>query len=182
MKSAPLSLEQCGLADWPKIWAGCWRRLRRWRVPPHWSARDWQEEAQAQGQAAAIQAVQDFDRQARVPLEVFVHWRVVAGVLTRYRREWAYGLRCRPAGGEAVSNGHSSPFSAAQWNETLQAALGRLAEADRWLIDRLFWQGGTQAEIALALGISQQAVSKRKKAIFLSLRNSLMSCDGMVQD
>jgi DNA-directed RNA polymerase specialized sigma24 family protein len=177
-----LDVEECGLPDWPKIWSSCWRRLRRWRVPPRWSARDWQEEAKAQGQAAAIQAAQDFDPDAQVPLPVFVRWRVMAAVLAQYRREWAYGLRCREVDAQAAGdNGHWLRLASRAY-DTVQGAMTSLTEADRSLIDRLFWQGGTQAEIALALGISQQAVSKRKKAIFLHLRHLLTDSGGEMQE
>jgi hypothetical protein len=47
--------------DWMEIWAGCLRRIHAWRVPPHWSARDWSEEMQAHCAAAAVQAVCEYD-------------------------------------------------------------------------------------------------------------------------
>jgi DNA-directed RNA polymerase specialized sigma24 family protein len=48
-----------------------------------------------------------------------------------------------------------------------------LPDSDRQLIERLFWQGFTETEIAGGLGISQQAVSKRKRRILTALRRIL---------
>jgi hypothetical protein len=81
------------LPDWLDIWAGCLRRIHAWRVPPHWSARDWSEEMQAHCAAAAVQAVFEYDGTRGVPLGSFVRWRMMAGALTRSRQEWAYALR-----------------------------------------------------------------------------------------
>ncbi len=45
-------------------------------------------------------------------------------------------------------------------------AVSQLGAREREVIKRLFWDGWTEAEIAHALGISQQMVSKiRKKAL-----------------
>jgi DNA-directed RNA polymerase specialized sigma subunit len=57
--------------------------------------------------------------------------------------------------------------------EALHQGLAKLAEQDRWLIERLFWEGQTEAEVAKEIGISQPAVSKRKCAILRELRYRL---------
>ena len=51
-----------GLPDWGTIWGGCARRFRAWRIPPRWSVGDWCEEIQAQGVAAACQALRTTSR------------------------------------------------------------------------------------------------------------------------
>src|SRR5262245_1532896 len=39
----------------------CLKRARRWRVPPHWSRRDWADEIRAEVLAAAALASKEFD-------------------------------------------------------------------------------------------------------------------------
>ena len=165
-----------GLPDWGTIWGSCARRFRAWRIPPRWSANDWFEEMEAQGVAAAWQAVRDYDPARGVPLGAFVHRRVLFGVRTRYRQEWAYAVHC---GCESPTDGGASPSEAVPYThharEALRAFLARLADADRRLIEHLFWGGRTEADVAGELGISQSGVSRRKRAIILDLRRAIGS-------
>lgn len=132
-------------------------------MPPNYAPADWAEEMRAQGSAAACQALCDFDPERGVPLGAFVRQRVLAGARTRYRQEWAYALR--------VAALDADPERAEADPEiTLCCALARLPEPDRRLIEQLFWERSTEAEIGQALGISHQAVSKRKRAILRELR------------
>jgi RNA polymerase sigma factor (sigma-70 family) len=166
------------LLDWNTVWAGCLRRIRTWQTPPHWSATNRLEEALALGIAAAWEAIGDFDLARDVPLSAFVHERILSRLLTRHRQEWAYALHCRA---ETAANGRAAPSgdatAVAETGEALQAALAALAKTDRWLITVLFWEGSTEAEVAETLGISQQAVSKRKNKILRNLRCSLTKRD-----
>ena len=166
------------LADWPRVWAGCARRIRSWRVPPRWSTGDWHDELRAQAAAAAWQAAREFEPARGVPFLAFVHRRALSGALTRSRQEWSYarhlGLGVSP--GEIGDREGSSSAVDLAW-QALQGPLGRLAEADRWLIECLFWEGWTEARVAGALGISQPAVSKRKRLILGALRRDLGDLD-----
>ncbi|MBX6315683.1 MAG: sigma-70 family RNA polymerase sigma factor [Isosphaeraceae bacterium] len=151
--------------------AGCLRRIRWWRIPPGWSAEGWWEEARAEGIAAAWQALRDHDPTRGIPLGAFVYRRIWAGVRTRYRQEWAYGLhRNAGAAAEACEDGTGSPLSITRIREALPELLARLAEPDRRLIEHLFWDGWTEAEVAYELGLGQSAVSKRKRSILIELR------------
>jgi hypothetical protein len=49
-------------------------------------------------------------------------------------------------------------------------ALARLSKPDLWLIEQLFLRDRTEANIATQIGISQPAISKRKRAIVMQLR------------
>jgi DNA-directed RNA polymerase specialized sigma24 family protein len=160
--------------------AGSWRRIRLWRVPPGWSADEWWEEARAEGVAAALRAVRDHDPARGVPLGAFVYRRILAGVRTRYRQEWAYGLRCDSGAAAEASQGRpgDSP-PAARVDEMLRVLLARLKESDRRLIGQLYWDGLTESEVARALGISHQAVSKRKRAILPTLRRMIEAAGGI---
>jgi RNA polymerase sigma factor (sigma-70 family) len=170
--------EGCGV-----LLNGCFKRIFGWRVPPNWSEVDWREEIRAHVLAAVCEAICDFDSSRRVPLAAFVYQRAIARVYTRFRQEWAYGLRCISVpdgfvadGGHLLLPGQSrvqyvestvEPNSAYQ---ALREALGSLSEPDHQLIMQLFWKGKTEAFVAEALGISRQAVSKRKRAVIQKLR------------
>lgn len=160
---------------WSDIWAVCWQRICEWKVPPHWSAGDWMDELQAQGAAAAWQALGDFDTTRGVPLQVYLRQRVLASVLTRSRQEWSYALHSALKISADDSRGaiKQPEYPEAAVFQTLRQALAKLAEQDRWLIERLFWDGQTQAKVAEKLGISQAAVNKRKCAILRELRRRL---------
>ena len=150
---------------------GCLQRMRRWPRPLNWAYADWWEEVAAQAQAAAWKAVGDYDASKGVPLGAFVHLRIRASTLTRYRQEWAYALHCAPAlNAEADDQmAEISPDSTAA-HEFLAEALAQLPAPDRRLIEQLFLEGRTEAEVARHERITQQAVSKRKRAIVKELR------------
>jgi DNA-directed RNA polymerase specialized sigma24 family protein len=145
-------------------------RVRTWRVPPRWSARDWCDEARAQGQAAASGARRDFDPRRSVPLDAFLYRRVVEAVWTRYRQECRFGRRTLPGG--AIPD-RPAPERTGLDPDTLaclQAVIDSLAERDRGLIRQLFWDGRGEDDLAREWGVSQQAVSKRKHKILGELR------------
>ena len=170
--SVPPWYDSC-LPEWGAIWAACARRLHRWRPPPRWSVGDWWEEVEALGLAAAWEAVCDYDPAREVARDAFVLGRVLARVLALYRREWAYGRHCDPEaqairGGEGAVKPKSAAPIVGDWDDWVD----RLAEADRLLIEHLFVDGWTEARAARELGISQPAVSKRKRAILAYLRRA----------
>ena len=150
----------------------CLRRIRRWCVPPHWSNRDWFEEMEAEVAMAGLQATRDFDPTRGVPWEAFLRQRVMCAALARYRREWTYAIH-RVSGAAldeyGTVEGGGLPSREANF-ELLQEALDRLPRSDIRLIEGLFWGGETEARLAKVLGISQQAVSKRKLKILKNLR------------
>ena len=55
----------------------------------------------------------------------------------------------------------------------LYEALDELEVEERLLIDELFFQGVSEGELAKRLGISQQAVSKRKRKLLKQLREKI---------
>lgn len=152
----------------------CLRRLRRWRVPPHWSAADWYEEINLEAMTAAQEASLAFDASHGIPLEWFIRNRVLNRALQFYRKEWAYGRRCSTAGQAAEYSGPDIDApSAADDSVELLSALNRLSDADRWLVEQLFWKRVREADVAETLKISQQAVNRRKQLILLDLRKIL---------
>jgi RNA polymerase sigma factor (sigma-70 family) len=163
-----------GRAEWLTAMAFGLRRAYRWRVPPRWSVGDWREELRAEGALAAWEAARDFDPGRGVPLKPFVERRVLFHLLHRYRKEWAYAhhLACESTDSEALGQaGANRPpeFEAVEVRELA----AHLDSDDRRLVTILFWEGRSESEAAESLGVSQQAVSKRKLRILLRLRLKL---------
>jgi RNA polymerase sigma factor (sigma-70 family) len=166
-----------GFTNWPDVWAACVRRTHGWRTPPRWSPRDWLEEIDAECLASACQAVLIFEPDRGPTLESFVYHRILAGALARYRKEWIYALRCgrhSSSGDDACGiNLIDDQDASAMEGKKLMGSMTALPEDDRRLIECLFWGGQTERDIAGRLGITQQAVSKRKRRILLRLRENL---------
>ena len=83
------------LDEWEAVWPRCWRRIHSWRVPPRWNPLDWWDEARAEASLAACAAALDYDPAHGVPRAAFLYQRILAGVWTSYRQEWAYGRHLR---------------------------------------------------------------------------------------
>lgn len=163
-------------------------QARQWRCPLHWDGNEWQKELDAIAQAAAFEACFYFDEQRGMTLETFVFWQVLTALRDFHRREWAYfAFRCGHLTkvsdeGEAGEGGESAEVCEEVATEGLEQewrrylifwALERLSERERQVINRLYWDGRTEAEIAHELGISQQAVSKIKRKAIQKLRELL---------
>src|SRR5689334_8813461 len=129
-------------SDWESIWASCWRRIRRWRLPPHWTVAEWVEEMKAEGAVASLQAEFDFDPSHNVPLPTYIRMRVLGVAIARYRKEWSYANRT----GNALPESHASPRAGGQQleiNIDVRLCVSGLSEPDRRIIERLFWEGET---------------------------------------
>jgi len=159
----------------------CLRRVRSWRAPPNWCIADWFDEVAAVATGAAWEAQRQFDPARGVPIDAFVHSRVLARTLTRYRQEWGFGTRCVSDPAESRERTDHLEFDQVldslgdnlEFEEILQAVT-ELSEQSRWLIQQLFWAGRTEVEIGRELGISQQAIAKRKRSVLNALRKHLV--------
>jgi DNA-directed RNA polymerase specialized sigma subunit len=120
-----------------------------------------------------LEARRDFDAARGVPWEAFLRLRIMGAALARYRREWTYALHWFRGGTldalEPAARDDGPPCEPA--TKLIVEALGRLPHEDIWLIEGLFWEGKSEAELAETLGISQQAVNKRKRTILRDLRH-----------
>ena len=151
-------------------------RARSWRTPPNWSFSDWSDEVLAVAIWSAWQSKQDFDPAHGVPLAEFVSSRIKARALTRYRQEWRFALGNVSSDAEVIErliDADPAARSSRAAYESLERALEQLPGQERWLLNQIFWQHRTETEIAGELRISQPAVSKRKRAALLHLRNLL---------
>jgi RNA polymerase sigma factor (sigma-70 family) len=153
------------------LMGSCLRRIFRWRVPPNWSVSDWRNEIRAEAACAAWQAVCDYDPSLGVPFHAFARSQVLTSTLTRYRREWAYALRStREYDPESCDSKFLDSFASAVIRDWLGPALARLPKPDLWLIEQLFLRDRTETDIAAQIGITQPAISKRKRSIVMQLR------------
>jgi RNA polymerase sigma factor (sigma-70 family) len=143
-------------------------------VPPRWSVGDWHEELRAEGALAAWEAARNFDPGRGVPFKPFVERRVLSRLLHRYRKEWAYAhhLARESTNPEALGQAGANRSPELEAVEVRELA-ARLDPNDRRLVTVLFWEGQSESEAAESLGVSQQAVSKRKLRIILELRGKL---------
>ena len=163
-------------------------QARQWRRPPHWDGYEWQKELDAIAQAATFEACFYFDEQRGMTLETFVFWQVLTALRDFHRREWAYfAFHCEHLtkasdegevgeGNESaeVCEGVVTKGLEQEWRRYLICwALERLSERERQVLERLYWDGYTEAEVAKELVISQQAVSKIKRKAIQKLRELL---------
>jgi RNA polymerase sigma factor (sigma-70 family) len=159
-------------AEWVTVHS-CLKRIRRWHVPPHWSVQDWFDEIMAEVTLSVIQATKAFDASRGIPFGAFLHRRIMHTALARYRREWTYAIHQISEAAvdeyEAVKGGEYPSREAI--GGLLNEAIARLPTSDASLIEEIFWEGKSEARLAEALGISQQAVNKRKHNIFRLLDN-----------
>jgi hypothetical protein len=169
----PLAGAAGSCADYQAVIARCLGRVRRWQVPPNWSKPQWMEEAQAQAQAEVAAAMAHGGA-----VEISAFWpqltsRILNSVLKRYRQEWSFAGHC------GYSMGFDPPIPEGKASECapagcpLEEALAQLPEADRALLESLYWHQRTESQVAVDWGISQQAISKRKRRIFKRLAKIL---------
>jgi DNA-directed RNA polymerase specialized sigma24 family protein len=129
---------------------------------------------QAQGAAAACQALGDFDPGRGVPWAAFARQRVLSSLRTRHRQEWSYAVHCGTCvTARTLDDPPEPPSDHGPSAETLRPTLARLADVDRRLLQRLYWDGCTEADLAAELGIAQSTVNKRKRSILLDLRRTI---------
>ena len=148
-------------------------RARSWRTPPNWSFSDWCDELLAIAIWSAWQAKQEFDPSHGVSLAEFVSSRIKARALTRYRQEWRFAQSTVLSDAELIESfidANPNTQSSRAGFESLNRALEQISGQERWLLDQIFWQHRTEAEIAVQLQISQPAVNKRKRVALLHLR------------
>jgi DNA-directed RNA polymerase specialized sigma24 family protein len=162
------------IPGWPRVWEATAGRIHRWRVPPHWCVRDWWEEIDAEIIAAACQAVRAFDPARGASLSRYAYHQILAKAMARYRKEWTFGLRSGP-GWTGIEPPTKTGNGALEDEAKARVLLGvtRLRDPDRRLLECLFWEGRSEEEIAEPLGITKQAVNKRKWRILLALRRSI---------
>jgi hypothetical protein len=113
----------------------------------------------------------DYNPSLNVPFSAFARQRVLTSTLTRYRQEWAYALHSAPEHDPESSDSRLSDSAVyAMFDRFPRHALSGLSKSQFWLAEQLFLKDRTEADIAEQIGITQQAISKRKRAIVNELR------------
>lgn len=104
----------------------------------------------------------------------YVFHRMLVATLKRSRREWGYALSFlrHPASAPLAVRAEDHLVTVEE-GQLLRRALGELTRLDRQLIERLFWEGRSEAQIASESGISQQAANRRKQKILHELRRAI---------
>jgi hypothetical protein len=142
--------------------------VRHWVPPSNWSRREWEAESRVWANAAAVQAVADFDPRRGVEMSLFVRGRVSAGLLTAYRRKLAFARHCTAgAKGEVLICGRQAADCEDQTAAVAAVGdvLAELSDADCALLEQLYWAGRCECEVAREAGVSQQAISLRKPVL-----------------
>jgi DNA-directed RNA polymerase specialized sigma subunit len=149
-------------------------RICRWRVPPNWSISEWRREMHAEAACAACHAAKDYDPSLGVPLEAYARQRVLSTTFTRYRREWAYASRIvKEFDPERSDSKVSEPSACTVFDEWPRCTLAQLSECDLWLVRQLFLTDRSEADVARQIGVSQQAINKRKKIIIQRMKSRI---------
>jgi DNA-directed RNA polymerase specialized sigma24 family protein len=173
--------DRVGFADFDtaKVWLSCRKRVKHWRIPPRWSLADWDEEVEAEASAAALQAERDFDPGRRVPWEAFVRQRIMSAILTRYRREWGFAGRRADMGAHDLSSIPSKEGRGLNEDDftLILRAVHHLSTSDLRIIEGIYWEGHSESVLAGEMGVSQQAVSKRKRSILRALREIIIALE-----
>jgi len=104
--------------------------------------------------------------------------------LARYRKEWRYALHLVSSDtyaeetttfkhprltGSSAANGSGAHPS----NDDLCGVVGALPVEEQRLIEQLFWEECTEAEVAEAMGTNQSTINRRKQVILNGLRLKL---------
>ena len=126
----------------------------------------------AHGAGALWQARCDFDTTRLVPFDAFSRQRVLAAALTRYRQEWTFAIHCQ-LGDDGVGDEPANRGGSLQDEQLAREMLARVSPAENRLMKALFWDGETEATLAVDLSVTQQAVSKRKRTVLRQLRKLL---------
>jgi DNA-directed RNA polymerase specialized sigma24 family protein len=129
------------------------------------------QELSAQAELALAMEYSSVDKQNQSPQEPKrIESSIHNNLLKCYRQEWSFGRHCCsnftpdiPAEPEVLDADLGPMLSA------LGKAMGALSEPDRRLIEMLYWLQRKESQIAAEMGVSQPAISKRKRLILSKL-------------
>ena len=168
------SLKEALSAELLKVIGPVIHRVHSWRIPANWSKDDWFAEMESQVLSALWQALRDYDVSRNVPLAAFIYSRAIASALSRYRQEWSYAFHCRlHTGRQGLAGLSDTSPNQRTVHDIVLFGLAELAKSESQLMLQLFLEGYTEQEVAQRLGISHQAVSKRKKVLLQNVRKRL---------
>ncbi|MCS7265113.1 MAG: sigma-70 family RNA polymerase sigma factor [Armatimonadetes bacterium] len=173
-----ISVDEKLLEEW--LWQCIESFCRRHLTPKNFTLSEWREELIQTGWVAAVEAMEIFDEGYQVPLELFVRQRIWNALKALWRAE-------QERNSKALSLEELSACEDLDWQEWIaepereqaidrflvREALQKLPERERWVIERLFWDGETLDEVAKELGVSIVWVHKLKEKAIRRLREIL---------
>lgn len=162
------------LPDWEVLWHGWWKRIRRWRRPPHWSLEEWRDEAFASAAQATWEALQTFDPRQGRTLKHFVQLHILRALVTGLRHEWSFARRrTRQRALEFAERARAASGPSAEDRQTLADLLAELSdERERFVVEAHYLEHKSEAEIGRQLGRSQSWVSKCKSKVLKKLQRA----------
>ncbi|MEZ8216596.1 RNA polymerase sigma factor, sigma-70 family [Candidatus Fervidibacteria bacterium JGI MDM2 SSWTFF-3-K9] len=164
----------------------CLREVSRWKTPPNWSEKEWQEEMKGVALLAGWTAFCSHRLHQKFPRKSFVKGRIKAALLQRYREEWRFASRSHPcvqSSDDNVGEADEMPVEEIAdvsaemvfwWRVEVRDLLARLGPKEHYLLERLFIDGLTEQEVANELGISQPTVSRWKQEAIEKLKSMLV--------
>ncbi len=164
----------------------CLREVSRWKTPPNWSEKEWQEEMKGVALLAGYLAFCSYKSHQKVPTNLFVKGRIKAALLQRYREEWRFASRCcscNRASGDDVGEMDEiaieelagiSAEAVFWWRVEVRDLLARLGPKEHYLLERLFIDGLSEQEVADELGVSQATVNRWKRKAIEKLKSMLV--------
>jgi RNA polymerase sigma factor (sigma-70 family) len=161
--------------------AACMAIIRRWTAPSHWSVADWHDEMWQVARRSAWLAEHDLSRAMLIDFDKFIMRRVIGSAFSQYRSELNRARRFvphPPSDFEAEDGASPIPIPVEDRDparEIVRDALAAVPEDQRKLLELLFNYGLGETQAGDILGLSQQEVSRRKKAALLCLRTELES-------
>ena len=142
--------------------------------------RSFSEEALAEAGVSFLQAVHSYDMARGVPFCGYAKAKVygdLRSLLRRERRRWLREFVPQEESGElSFWDRLESPddeLRIFEMQSVLRAGLARLPEAQRAVVERLFFAGQSPREVGRALGMSEQSVAVLKRRALLRLRQSM---------
>lgn len=147
--------------------------------------REIEDEAVSEAYLSFVTAVRKFDEAQGVPFAAFIKAMVTGSIYTFFKKHCRNGERERQVEGEAgelsfwdAISDERDEYSEFIESEAMKKALTVLDESEREVIESLYFKCRTQKETATLLGVTQQAVAKRKTKAFLKLKNYLVNFSG----
>lgn len=141
------------------------------------------DDALAEATVSFVRAVRDYDDAAGVPFAGFGKARVYGDLRTlarrmihTWQREATVDDRREEGFWDAIEDeGAAEDLTRLERASMIAVALRVLTERERDVIERLYFRGHTQKEVAAALGLTQQAVAAIKKRALGKMRAALQS-------
>lgn len=165
----------------------CLRRASSWPAPPNWSRHDWAQVTHQVANIALCDALRDRPTHADIPLEAFVHQRLMSALRTKARREYRYGARSTPLTAEmeqslpAHPNGTAAQSHGANGQDsirqTIHDLLASLPARSVKLLREIFYEGRTVAELSQQLHINRRTLNSQKLSALALLRCALCADD-----